>query len=358
MMGKKKLLLMGVFLVVICGCSRRQVVRPLDIMPQVKQTAREEVMPPKREESTKEMPPALEEETVFEIVFGEEVEEVTIPLRPEGKPLRPEGKEALPPGVGPEVVRSRRVQPLKSGKEALPPGVGPEAKAPALEEEEKEILNPRDVLRPGEELLFGIKYLGIRVGMGTLKIEGIVPLKDQLGYHLISTAKSTGIFAFIYRVNERLDSFMDLTGRYSLRFERHSYGKNPRSYITTYDQKNHLAYYEDKKIEILSNAHDPISAFYHLRLHQLKVNDRIIMNVNTGEENYKIGARVVGEKKIRTPAGEFDCLVLEPYFKDKDDPEKKTLKIYITNDVRKMPVLITSKLPFGQVVVILEEIKG
>lgn len=332
-MKERLLLLMAVLVLAMSGCARHQLVRPTDIIPQAEGPVAPVPAAQEREEApiTIEEIPPVSEETVFEIVLAEDAEEVA--------PSTPKEREE----VTTEAVEPQTRPPIIVKKE---------------KEEAKEIPAPTDLLRPGEELCFGIKYLGARIGIGVLKIEGVVPVERQLGYHLISTARSTGIFALIYRTNERLESFMDSRDFFSLRFEQHSYGRKPSSRIITYDQREHLAYYEDRVITIPPNTQDPISAFYYIRLQPLRIGEEVILNVNTGKENHKIGAMVVGREKIRTPAGEFDCLAIEPYFKDRDDPEKRTLRIYLTNDSRKIPVLITSKLPFGQVVVILEEIRG
>ncbi|HAV43319.1 TPA: hypothetical protein DCX15_04815 [bacterium] len=350
MKEKGLFLLVGAFLIIAYGCACRQVVKSpniIDVTPQAKELKKEVVTQEveeliiTKEEKLEIKEEMLEEEKISEAVVSEEEKRVLIPPVVEEK--KAEEEKAKEKEKAEEVTIAEVVKP------PVKPSVG-------IEEEIAERV--KDILRPGERLTFRITYSGMKVGTGVLEIKGVTPIKDQESLHLISMTKSTGIFAFIYRVNERLDSFMDCLGRHSLRFEYHSYGKEIHSSVTTYDQKNHLAYYKGKKIPILPNTHDPISALYSLRLLPLKEGEEVAININTGEENKRVGVRVIGKEKVRTVAGEFNCLVIKPYFKDGSDSEKRTLKIYLTNDARKIPVCITSKLPFGQVVLSLERASG
>lgn len=65
---------------------------------------------------------------------------------------------------------------------------------------------------------------------------------------------------------------------------------------------------------------------------------------------------VRGREKVETPAGTFDCLVVEPtlrsgaFFKNEGK-----LTIWLTDDDRRMPVLMRSKLPIGAISVELTE---
>jgi hypothetical protein len=65
---------------------------------------------------------------------------------------------------------------------------------------------------------------------------------------------------------------------------------------------------------------------------------------------------VTGRERVETPAGAFDCLLVEPtlrsgaFFKNEGK-----LTIWLTDDARRMPVLMRSKLPIGAISVELIE---
>jgi len=65
---------------------------------------------------------------------------------------------------------------------------------------------------------------------------------------------------------------------------------------------------------------------------------------------------VLGRERVKVPAGEFDCVAIEPMlnaggiFKNKG-----RLVIWITDDARRMPVLMRSKVTIGSVSVLLVE---
>jgi hypothetical protein len=310
-----------VIFLALYGCATRQkaISPPLTPPPTEKERVAKEERPCDE--------PMILEEKIFEICFEDEVRtegEVILEKRPP-RPSPPKEEEGPP-----------KIEPLKAKEER---------KAPTLQ----------GVLQPGEELLFGIKYLGLRVGIGALKTQKTIK-EGHPCYHFISTVRSTGIFALLYRVNERLDSFMDSVHLHSIRFEQRSYGKDQEPFILIYDQKRHIVHIAGKKetYRIHPNTHDPLSAFYFLRIQPLEPGKEILIPVSTGKETHFIEAKVVGREKVRVGAGEFDCLIIKPSFKKKRTKERLTL--YLSDDGRRIPVLIKSELSFGSVVIALEEI--
>ena len=67
---------------------------------------------------------------------------------------------------------------------------------------------------------------------------------------------------------------------------------------------------------------------------------------------------MLGRERIRVPAGTFDCIVIEPMLKAGGIFKNKgRLVIWITDDDRRIPVLMRSKLLIGSISVVLQEAK-
>ena len=68
--------------------------------------------------------------------------------------------------------------------------------------------------------------------------------------------------------------------------------------------------------------------------------------------------RVLGRETVKTPAGRFKCVVLEPLLKAGGIFKNKgRLVIWLTDDERRMPVMMKSKVAIGSISVVLTEAK-
>ncbi len=201
----------------------------------------------------------------------------------------------------------------------------------------------------GELLTFAIQYGLIYAGDATLEVRNIAMLDSVRAYHIISTARTSGAFDHVFKVRDRHDSFVDYENLFSLSFEKHlREGRFKRDEKVVFDQKNHVAIYPDKKVPIAPNTQDFLSAVYYARTLPLEVGQAIAMANHTGGKNYPIYIKVLRRERVKVPAGEFDCLVVEPVLQTSSLFEHKgKLTIWVTDDTVKMPVLLRSKVVIG-----------
>jgi hypothetical protein len=211
-------------------------------------------------------------------------------------------------------------------------------------------LFPREVpFGEGEIFTYAIQYGLIYAGDATLEIRNIAVLDSAKAYHVISTARTSSAFDHVFKVRDRHDSLVDYENLFSLSFEKHiREGKFRRDEKVIFDQRNHVAIYPDKKVPIAPNTQDFLSALYYARTLPLDVGQAIAMANHTGGKNYPIYIKVLRRERIRVPAGEFDCLVVEPILQTSSIFENKgKLTIWVTDDTVKMPVLLRSKVVSG-----------
>jgi hypothetical protein len=201
----------------------------------------------------------------------------------------------------------------------------------------------------GELLTFSIQYGLIHAGEATLEVRNVAELDSARAYHIISTARTSSAFDHIFKVRDRHDSLIDYDNLFSLSFEKHlREGKFKRDEKVVFDQKRHLAIYPDKQVPIPPNTQDFLSALYYARTLPLGVGQAIAMANHTGGKNYPIYIKVLRRERIKVPAGEFDCLVVEPVMQTTGIFENKgKLTIWVTDDTVRMPVLLRSKVVIG-----------
>jgi hypothetical protein len=238
------------------------------------------------------------------------------------------------------------------------PSTSEEAKDPQLEGFELANLFPEIVpFGEGEYLLFAIQYGLIYAGDATLEVRNIATLDSVKAYHIISNARTSKTFDLVFKVRDRHESFMDYDNLFSLRFSKHlREGKFRRDEEVIFDQRGHRAIYPDKEVPIPPSTQDFLSALYYVRTLRFDVGQAVQMANHTGGKNYPIYVKVLRRERVTVPAGEFDCLVVEPVLQTSSIFEHKgKLTIWLTDDTIKMPVLLRSKVVVGAFEAVLKE---
>jgi len=99
---------------------------------------------------------------------------------------------------------------------------------------------------------------------------------------------------------------------------------------------------------------DIVSLIYNLRysgrLMDLQADDLIDIYFWNINEIYPLKMKFSGREEIKTKAGTFQCLKIEPVIEKGTDLSKKMhLTIWITNDAQKLPVMIQFNLKMGSI---------
>jgi Protein of unknown function (DUF3108) len=107
------------------------------------------------------------------------------------------------------------------------------------------------------------------------------------------------------------------------------------------------AYTDGTKLPIPAETYDLPSILYGLRLRPLLQGERIKLSALYGREIVEIDVEVKARERITTQAGSFNTICL------KVSPQKRFSRyrtsLWLTDDSRKLPVLLSAKLPFGDV---------
>ncbi len=244
----------------------------------------------------------------------------------------------------------------------------PEQRRKALEAlEGVEIPKPvnKDAFGVGEYLDFavyvalpGVGRVPIVGGHGILEVPNIVVRNKRLCYWLRSTTKSTGIVGQIYPVEDYIESFMDVDSFYPWYFRKDvREGRYRDKYTIFFDQINHRAIREGVfDVETYPRVQDILSAFYYVRTLEFAPGDTIPLPYHDNGGNYPILVVVHRREEVEVPAGKFNCLVVEPILKTPGLFQRKgRMWIWLTDDRKKMPVKMVSKIPIGSVQALLVE---
>jgi len=240
------------------------------------------------------------------------------------------------------------------GKIEIPPEPPKmEIKFPQLKKKELKRVVTNQAFGVGERLEFSVGYGIIKAGTGVMEVPEIVRFNGKRCYHIVSTAKSNKFFSVFFKVDDKVESYMDVHQLYSHGFDKHlREGKFKADVSMVFDQENHLAMYNNSQdtFSVPPNVQDVLSAFYFLRTQDLKVGQSIFVDNHTDRKNYPLEVKVLRKERVKVPAGTFDCVVVEPILKASGIfKHKGSLTVWLTDDEIKMPVLMKSKVVIGSI---------
>jgi len=220
---------------------------------------------------------------------------------------------------------------------------------------------PVQPFRAGESLRFSVRYGFIHAGSAWLEVPQVKPYRGHEVYELVARAESNAFFSKFYKVRERIVSLWDRDGRFSRHYtEDRREGKFRAKTDIAFDADRNQAVYSDgRAFPVPPRVQDALSSFYYTRTQALPVGGSIVFHYHNSRKSQPLPVKVLGRERIRTPAGEFDCVAVEPILKAGGIFKNSgRLVIWLTDDERRMPVLMKSKVAIGSVSVVLEEVKA
>ena len=214
--------------------------------------------------------------------------------------------------------------------------------------------------RVGEQLVFDIAYKFVVVGTATMSIPDTQWVNGRPCYHVLTTARSNKFFDTFYKVRDKVETFIDIDGLFPWKFEKHiREGKYRANRYVDYDQHNQIAIYNKKDtLAVPPFIQGVLSSFYYVRTIPLEVKKSFDIDNYGDGKLYPLRILVHRKMRVEVPAGEFDCIVVEPVLREEGIfKHKGRMAIWLTDDERRIPVLLKSKIPIGSIDVKLKEIK-
>ncbi|MFC1729101.1 DUF3108 domain-containing protein [candidate division KSB1 bacterium] len=219
---------------------------------------------------------------------------------------------------------------------------------------------PNNAFSVGEQLYFDIHWEIAHVGNATLSVARKSTYNGSEVYEIESRAQSNKVISSIYKVDDRVNSLIDVNGIYSHRLEKHlSEGNYRADRLFLFDQENNIAIAHRDSFVVPEFTQDVLSAFYYVRTQKLEIGQTIEVPHFDNGKIYNLLITILRKQRIRVPAGTFNCWVIEPKLEGEGlFKHQGRITIYLTADERKIPVLLVSKVIFGEVAAKLTKIEG
>lgn len=216
----------------------------------------------------------------------------------------------------------------------------------------------------GEYLEYEVGYQFITAGKAAFKVAPEpITYNGAQSYDISFQVASLESLDWLYKVRDMYRTVIDVHGIFPWRFEQHiREGNYSRDFEADLNQRTHIAKTTEGQFPITPYVHDIVSAFYYLRtmnLQSMNKGDTIQLKNFYGKKVYDLTVRVLGRQTVEVKAGTFKCVVIEPLvtagglFKS----EGKIL-IWMSDDERKIPVKVSTKILIGSIDAELTAYKG
>jgi hypothetical protein len=220
--------------------------------------------------------------------------------------------------------------------------------------------NPYQV---GEQLTYSASWSNFMVaGELTLQTKERAIFNGTDGYHLRLQAHSTGIVdSLVYKVNDVYESFINAETLQPFRAESRSrHGNESKQSSFVIDQQHRTARLADgRTLRIPPDTYDLASLFYALRTIDLTPGKASDFTLLEDGQLYSIRAEPEGREKIHTSTADYDTVrVAIRQIEDGRTKDPYKLRLYLTSDSRRLPVLLTAEPFWGQTRVELTSASG
>lgn len=200
----------------------------------------------------------------------------------------------------------------------------------------------------GETLVYTTSWGGITGGQMTITASREISIDDHLAIKIELSALSNAFISKFFVVRDLITSWIDARTLQSIRFEKHTVeGKHVRDERIDFDHEENVARLEGTAVPFEPPVFDSLSSVYYLRTRKLVAGEPVELEMVSGKHAYRLIVDVVGRETVKTPAGVFTAWKVHPKMKEGLLRKEGDLWLWLTDDERKIPVVIRSKLNFG-----------
>jgi hypothetical protein len=213
----------------------------------------------------------------------------------------------------------------------------------------------------GEVLHYHVIFKGMTVGHATLRVADGPLVEGRPTYQFTSTTRSISLFDHIMKVRDFNSSTVDKASLASISFHQNLH-EGDYSAVRNMKFDNHLKKFHTEETEdgrtITRNGelgaplHDVLAALFRARTMPLKAGEDTAVRIYRDGKAFVMKVTIDPKMPmIHTPLGTVRCLRVEPLVKGDSIFRSKDgrLIVYLTDDERKVPVLIEARITVGTV---------
>ncbi len=221
---------------------------------------------------------------------------------------------------------------------------------------------------PGERLSYKIKWGVFPVGSAVMEVGQPVDLNGTLCDRLVFSVRTNAFADKFYKVRTRAESIVAPGFARTLRYRKSQQeGKTKREVLVEYDYDRLLAsYFNLGKLEretvIPAQTFDPLAIAFLFRLKQPRPGEVCKLPTCDGKKFREVEVKVGESETVRTLAGKYQTLPVLPAMENLSGVFKKSpdglLRVWYSNDHRRIPVKISSKVVVGSFTAKLQRVQN
>lgn len=214
--------------------------------------------------------------------------------------------------------------------------------------------------RPGERLVFQLRWGFVPVGEATLEILPEEEINGVPAWHFVLTAKSNSFADVFYKVRDRVDSYVDRGLNHSILYKKDQQeGKTRRNVEVVFNWDENKADYsnfgkEQKTISLMPDTLDPLAAFYFLRQTPFQEGTEVTRPITDGKKNVIGRVRMQGRETLEINGRTYDTMLVEPDLQHVGGVFEKSknakIRLWLSADNPRLLVRLQSKVVVGSFV--------
>jgi len=209
-----------------------------------------------------------------------------------------------------------------------------------------------------EELIYSVSFRYLSAGNASITFQND-SLDGNHVYQLETFIKTNKFLDRFYKIRNKTSILIDINDYSILKIDKDIKEGNYKRKFAAYNEGDSLLVWKNSNYKINVPVYDPIAFIYFLREKDLFLKDKFTFS-SAGAMGIKIvEVNVTQKETIKVPAGTFKCLKIEPR-----SPINKTLlknngemKVWLSNDEKKIPVKIEMKTNIGNIIMKLEKLR-
>ena len=210
----------------------------------------------------------------------------------------------------------------------------------------------------GEKLSYDISWFGIPAGKAVLQTD-IVPYNGKRALRFIGKVHSALWFSRIYYVEDTVQTYVHPVSLspYEIAVDFREGEKYHRKMNYLFNLKDKTVKEKDSRrpaIPIPSDVTDMFGAFFSARIYPYRKEHCLKKSVSDGRKCYEVKSAFNGYAEIDSVLGLKRCMEIRPSQVQLDligiSQNPSSLSIYLTDDTRRIPLLVTGEIRIGSLV--------
>lgn len=288
--------------------------------------------------------------------------------------------------VPPELSKSFEVKELAEKPKPVPPKKKVAAKKKKGTAVKKAVAGPaetefaipnrrpeKDPIWVGERILMDVTWLSTKAGEFTLEVLPFKELDGRKVYDLKGSARTSDLFALVYKAEDWVQSFVDFEGWFPYKFVLHGdETKHIRNHLELFDHaaKKQYVHIHDNRIqknevvekkgfeELTPFSQDSLSAIYYVRTLKMNNGDLIKFPMTSGGKQFETEVTVLGREEVKTKMGYIKAIKTKVITRFQNVLQQKgDAFMWFTDDERKFPIRFEAKVRIGWVAGIAKKIE-